>query len=342
MIRNSFFKKTFLLILSVIFGLFIHKYNTFAANAQLHIELTPPLSCGNSIKEEGEQCDGADLDGQTCVSRGFTGGTLSCNANCTFNTNSCTSGDGGVARGGGGGGVLPPETKVILQGKAYPSSRVTILKDGKVTATIIADAQANFNLGISDITAGIWTFGVWAEDKEGRKSLTFSFTTNIISGVTTTISGIFLPPTIDLSETFLQRGETLNILGQSAPKSEISIIVNSPKIITKKTIAENDGTWFYSFDTTPLEDGSHLSWAKAISPEGLSSTFSQALSFNIGKEITGLIKESDMNDDNKVNLIDFSILLYNWGIPKNPNADLNGDGKVDLVDFSIMLYRWTG
>jgi len=40
--------------------------------------------------------------------------------------------------------------------------------------------------------------------------------------------------------------------------------------------------------------------------------------------------------------VDFSILLYNWGIPKNPTADLNGDGRVNLTDFSIMLYYWTG
>jgi len=43
-----------------------------------------------------------------------------------------------------------------------------------------------------------------------------------------------------------------------------------------------------------------------------------------------------------INLVDFSILLYNWGIPKNPTVDLNNDGKVDLRDFSILLYYWTG
>ncbi|HII71736.1 TPA: hypothetical protein HA265_03200 [Candidatus Woesearchaeota archaeon] len=48
--------------------------------------------CGNGIWEAGEQCDGADLNGQTCVSQGFTGGTLSCAAGtCLFNTSACTS-----------------------------------------------------------------------------------------------------------------------------------------------------------------------------------------------------------------------------------------------------------
>lgn len=47
--------------------------------------------CGNSIVEGAEQCDTANLNGQTCVSKGFNlGGTLTCNANCTFNTSNCS------------------------------------------------------------------------------------------------------------------------------------------------------------------------------------------------------------------------------------------------------------
>jgi flagellin-like protein len=47
--------------------------------------------CGNDIKEQGETCDGTDLNSQTCSSQGFTGGTLSCNSNCLgFNTGQCT------------------------------------------------------------------------------------------------------------------------------------------------------------------------------------------------------------------------------------------------------------
>ena len=49
----------------------------------------------------------------------------------------------------------------------------------------------------------------------------------------------------------------------------------------------------------------------------------------------------DLNKDDRVNLIDFSILLYWWG-RENPSADFNQDGLVNLTDFSIMLYYWTG
>ena len=50
---------------------------------------------------------------------------------------------------------------------------------------------------------------------------------------------------------------------------------------------------------------------------------------------------ADLNRDGKVNLIDFSIMLFHWGNP-DPVADINEDGTVDLTDFSILLFNWTG
>lgn len=51
----------------------------------------PPQLCGNGVINSGEQCDGTNLNGYTCSTLGgYTGGTLSCNSNCTFNTTQCT------------------------------------------------------------------------------------------------------------------------------------------------------------------------------------------------------------------------------------------------------------
>lgn len=52
---------------------------------------TPLASCGNGVKEGSEQCDGAQLGGQTCVGLGFDGGSLVCSPACTFDTGSCTA-----------------------------------------------------------------------------------------------------------------------------------------------------------------------------------------------------------------------------------------------------------
>jgi cysteine-rich repeat protein len=47
------------------------------------------LSCGNATWDPGEDCDGGDLHGGTCLTLGFPGGTLSCGPTCNYNTISC-------------------------------------------------------------------------------------------------------------------------------------------------------------------------------------------------------------------------------------------------------------
>lgn len=49
-------------------------------------------SCGNGVVDLGEQCDGANLAGETCQRLGFTaGGTLACDAYCGFATGGCAA-----------------------------------------------------------------------------------------------------------------------------------------------------------------------------------------------------------------------------------------------------------
>src|SRR3989344_2025003 len=76
----------------------IHTTSSGVAWFTLHCDLSggqpaPPAAvCGNNIVETGEVCDGSSLAGQSCNTRGFTGGSLSCAANClSFNTNLCTT-----------------------------------------------------------------------------------------------------------------------------------------------------------------------------------------------------------------------------------------------------------
>jgi hypothetical protein len=63
---------------------------------------TPQTPCGNGRVESGEQCDGGDLDLQTCQSLGYLGGALRCNERCVFDRLGCRSvvkcGDGAVDR----------------------------------------------------------------------------------------------------------------------------------------------------------------------------------------------------------------------------------------------------
>jgi cysteine-rich repeat protein len=67
-------------------------YNTSSCTAAAGGAGGPTLPiCGDNVTETGEDCDNTDMGGATCISQGFTGGTLKCNADCTFDTSSCTA-----------------------------------------------------------------------------------------------------------------------------------------------------------------------------------------------------------------------------------------------------------
>ncbi len=57
-------------------------------------------NCGDGVVEGVEQCDGANLAGQSCSSLGYAGGALQCAGNCTFDTSQCSNCGNGVIDSG--------------------------------------------------------------------------------------------------------------------------------------------------------------------------------------------------------------------------------------------------
>lgn len=50
------------------------------------------IGCGDGVRQDGELCDGSDLQSATCSLLGYTGGSLTCSSSCQFNISSCTGG----------------------------------------------------------------------------------------------------------------------------------------------------------------------------------------------------------------------------------------------------------
>lgn len=258
--------------------------------------------------------------------------------------------------GGGGLGGVPMSTQagtdvVVFKGLAYPGSIVTLLKNGVILNELPASGDGTFEIHVRDLNPGTYSFGVRAEDKDHLKSTLDLYTVYLSAGITTVVGGIFLPPTVTTDKIEVKKGDPIVLLGYSSPNADLTLSIHSPKEIVKKTIATVSGSWIFKVDSDELDMGTHEGKVRASTDTDL-SLYSDPISFIVGTvnrtrpsgtSVPKTKLKSDLNNDGRVNLIDFSILAY-WykrtGFPLK--VDLNGDNKINLTDFSILAYSWTG
>jgi hypothetical protein len=101
--------------------------------------------CGNSIIDSGETCDGTNLNGETCSSRGYKSGTLACKSDCSFDASGCTSAAAQPSSAAGGGGAgkreyTPPGLEVsqdLIDVKVKQGGRETLELKVKNTGSSI-------------------------------------------------------------------------------------------------------------------------------------------------------------------------------------------------------------
>jgi hypothetical protein len=232
-------------------------------------------------------------------------------------------------------------------------SKVSVLKDGQLVLSTIAGPDSNFSATLSGLSSGNYTFALYGEDSEGKRSTLFTFSVFVTSGATTKIGGIFIAPTINTDKTEVKRGDTITIFGQTIPSAEVTVQVNSEQAFFVKKEADEKGVYLMNFDTSVLEQGQHTTHAKALSLEGEITPSSQVVSFLVGsKSVSAQLpkvsfRKGDLNNDGKVNLVDFSIAAF-WykrtlsqEFKLTEKERLSGDGLVTLADFSIMAFYWT-
>lgn len=322
-------------------------------------------TCGDFKKQQLEECDGVDFGGgSTCMDFGYTSGNLHCTPDCRLDLSDCvivgipepqpgdtpTTGGGGASAGSIGflpGSKIPPnKTIVIVNGKAYPNSEVRVLIDSTVVGIVKADSKSDFRFETSVVTPGITTFGLWTEDDRGLKSTLLTLTFRVSSESITTINNVYLSPTIDVDKKQVKKGENIKIFGKSSPQVNIAVHVNSLEEKVATTTSNPLGNWDFVFNTAGMEEDFHAAKAiiRLVSLQGvIESNYSRSVSFYVGNNVPDESKcgMADLNCDGSVNLVDFSILLFNWGTG-DATADINKDNKVGLPDFSIMMFYWTG
>lgn len=161
------------------------------------------------------------------------------------------------------------------------------------------------------------------------------------------MNGIRIPPSIRAANTSVNPGDVVVLQGQTIPNATVEVSVDAGKGKTLTTTSDTSGLWSIDFNTAQLAADTHTVKARFIEGTGalkVESTYGTALSLFVGVEGKPT-SNSDLNRDGKVNLTDFSILIFWWGTPggnSNPPADINQNARVGLEDFSILLFNWTG
>ncbi len=254
------------------------------------------------------------------------------------------SGGGG---GGGSGGNFLKGGDVTLDGITIPQGSLVITQDGVIIKQEVVSSLGTFTDLFSNLQRGTYTYGVYVKDANGNRSSTYSSTIYLIGGTNNIIAPIYLSPTIVAASTTVAIGGDIEVSGFGIPLKKVLGVINKQGntqagILTASTTANGNGSWKLKFSTDGLTKGTYLVKVQTLVSQKDQSIFSPVLYIGVGENPNPDFKNrADLNKDGKVNLVDFSILLFNWK-GSDAVADINQDGIVNLTDFSIMLANWTG
>jgi hypothetical protein len=319
-----------------------------------------------TANDEGDTEGDGTGSGDNGTGSGGGGGGQSGESDGEAPTTGGTSGGGGSGGGSGGGTGNDSSTtagggfestdqpyrsgdgRVTITGYAYPRSNIIVLVDGKEAEKVQTTNSGSFTAVIDEIARGVYTFGVYAEDPNKSRSSTFSTSFTVTGARTSALSNINLSPSVKVSPDPVDPGQTLTISGYALPNSTVTIENEKEgSTASRKTIsatADAAGQWSTEVATNGFSVGTYKTRARSVQGGGIATGFSNYTFYGVGQSAVRP-NNADLNRDGKVNLIDFSILLFWWntdGGTSDPSADINADSKVNLVDFSILLFNWTG
>ena len=317
-------------------------YSTSIAGRQCTVKCKFGPYCGDGVLQTtfGEECDDANN----------TSGDF-CSATCKIEPAGAGGGGGGGGSSGGGaskGGSTKDlgDSSISITGIGYPNQQINFLLDTKVVGSVRAGSNGRFDFA-TKASPGTATLGIWANDANGTRSITLNNTFDVTQGAITNVSGVLLPPTLVLSTLKAAPGSTVSISGQSVPSATVEIQIGSGSQRVERVQSDAAGKYSFSLNTAGMSNATYPIKARSVTgtaPLLIQSNYSTIVQLLLGVD-GAPASPADLSRDGKVNLTDFSILIYWWqtaGGDSNPPADINGNGKVSLEDFSILLFNWTG
>lgn len=251
----------------------------------------------------------------------------------------------------GGGSALAPVNplagSLAIAGRSAPGVVISITRDGEQVGAIAADSEGNFRATFSNINPGTYTIGVQSS-KDGDVGRLTVFAVTVDSGQTYSLDVGTIPPIVSIRRS-LTSSRSIVVYGLSIPRSQHVVAVRdqaSNPVEQYLVVTDELGEFEKEIDLDNYNEGVYIAH---IAPQQESDRFSSQ-QFLVGQKGVVqkdlLCKRADLNCDQKVNLVDFSIAAFWYGKVLSENmrevefVRLNGDGKIDLVDFSIMAFYW--
>ena len=134
-----------------------NKVNGDGCSSECQIE--PPPNCGNGNIDENEQCDGTNLDNQTCQTQGFDSGVLACSENCKeFDLSECYKCGNGIVEPGeecdDGNIIKGDDCSEICKIENTPNEPPSVSFAYVSTYETTSDCRISFELEASDLEDG--------------------------------------------------------------------------------------------------------------------------------------------------------------------------------------------
>lgn len=226
-------------------------------------------------------------------------------------------------------------------GYTSPNALVTIRLNGGVAGTTIANSSGLFDKRITGLDPDtVFDVSIYSQDRNMVDSQSVNFTTLTIPHMNFLMSNIVIPTTIGLNVNDFYMGDTMIISGMAHPYSQVALWIGGSNEHAVTLQVNSTGIWSFRYNSLdlPLTAGTHRVIAQEIVPGGYTSIVTSPLNFNLR-----YCRIADLNCDDKVNLTDFSIMMYYWyrTDPPNRRVDINKDGIVNETDFSLLMYYWS-
>jgi len=273
------------------------------------------LGCGDEIIQDGEECDGSNVNSQTCSTKGFTGGSLSCNSDCTFNTGACTSDSSGGGGGGGGGDSIGTEES---------ASQATEGNSSQIGAGFIAVSNTVYDKilkifqGFVAIFSDEGSQNVFAGQAETSQVASPKAPAQIVQDYIVSASPELSIPEITSYTPETRRGGEFLIKGKTLyPEGKVVVFVlekKSDTLVTSNITSDRNGDFVFSYKIPSANDSPAAAavfnvfkraytvdvWAMAIDKNGNHS--------GAGKKVTVSVEEPFFSLDLNMNVMLITIL----------------------------------